>query len=92
MFEVSIMPGSEKFIVNGKTEFRKNPALPSVEMTKYTFRDGMGTKFEINSKENGYRTLEGEIVDVSLEISNDEFNKGRPKLKLVGVSKSQSLL
>jgi len=91
MFEASSMPGSEKQTVNGKTVFVKNPALAPVEMTKYTFRDGMGQKFEIMTKENGYRSLEGEIVDVALDVSTDDFT-GRTKVKLASVTKSQQAL
>jgi len=88
MFEASTMPGSEKQIVGGKTVFVKNPLLPTVEMTKYTFRDAMGQKFEVMTKENGYRSLEGESVDVTVDIATDQFT-GKTRVKLASVSKAQ---
>jgi len=55
---------------SGKTVFRKTGGM--VEMTNYIFRDSFGTTLEIQSKNNDYRTLEGEIVDIQVDISRND--------------------
>lgn len=85
MFERTMLPESTMKEVDGKKSFVKTGQ--EVEMTTYTFRDGMGDKFVILSKENGYRNLEGETVDIELDIKLNEFTR-KPALKLASIRKA----
>jgi len=89
MFEKTMMADSDMVEVGGKKSFVKNGKMS--EYTTYTFRDGSGDKLEILSKNNDYRNLEGEIVDVSLDVSYDGFSR-RVKTKLASVKKSDPTL
>jgi len=90
MFEKTMMPESEmKEGTDGKKSFVKTGK--EIEMTTYTFRDGAGDKLEFLSKENSYRDLEGEIVDISLEVKLNNFTK-KLQTKLVSVSKTDPSL
>jgi len=87
MFERTLMPESiMKKDDKGKTVFEKTGQ--KTEMTTYTFRDGFGEKLVFLSKENGYRSLEGETVDIELEVSYDEFNR-KSKVALISVEKTK---
>jgi len=88
MFERTMMPESTMETVNGKKEFVKTGK--EVEMTTYTFRDGFGDKLVMLSKENGYRDLEGELVDITLDVKYNDFTK-KTQTKLVGVQKAKQL-
>jgi len=87
MFEKVMMPESEmKEGSDGKKTFVKTGK--EVEMTAYTFRDGFGDKLEFTSKENGYRNLEGEIVDIEIDVKLNSFTR-KIQTKLSSVKKSQ---
>lgn len=86
MFESVSMPVSvaskdEK----GKTIFTKTGQME--EYTTYTFRDTFEKKIVFTTKNNNYRNLEGEFVDIELEIVYDDFNN-KVKTKLASVTKS----
>lgn len=87
MFERTMMPESTMKEVDGKKSFVKTGG--EVEMTTYTFRDGMGDKFVVMSKDNSYRTLEGKLVDVELDIKMNEFTR-KSQIKLASVREVQS--
>jgi len=87
MFERTMMPESTMKEVDGKKSFVKTGN--EVEMTTYTFRDGMGDKFVTMSKDNSYRTLEGEMVDIELDIKLNEFTR-KAQIKLAAVRKADS--
>jgi len=83
MWEKVMMPESKmdettkKFVKTGG---------PAIEMTKYTFRDITGDVLELTSKENNYRSLEGETVVLTLDITLDNF-KHVVRTKLARVDK-----
>lgn len=85
MFERTMMPESEMKVVNGKKEFIKTGK--EVENTTYTFRDSFGDKLIIMSKNNSFRTLEGEVVDLVIEVAYNDFQK-KNRVSLVSCSKS----
>lgn len=87
MFERTMMPESTMKEVDGKKSFVKTGS--EVEMTTYTFRDGMGDKFVTLSKNNDYRSLEGKLVDIELDIKLNEFTR-KPQLKLASVREVRS--
>jgi len=90
MFERVDMPESEmKEGADGKKSFVKTGK--TVEMTSYTFRDAAGSKLVVMSKENGYRSLEGEIVDVDLDVKFNDFTK-TIRVSLAAVRKAQPQL
>jgi len=66
--------------VAGKTVFNKTGK--TIEMTNYIFRDGFGEKLVAMSKDNAYRTLEGEMVDIAVDIQFNDFTK-KNKVSLV---------
>jgi len=86
MWEKTLMPVSviEKD-ATGKTSFKKTGE--KVEMTTYTLRDGFGDKIVLLSKENSFRTLEGEKVKILMEVKRDEF-KNKNKLSLSEIKKA----
>jgi len=89
MWEKTMLPESEMKDVDGKKSFIKTGR--EVEMTTYTFRDGMGDKLEFLSKENGYRALEGETVDIEIDVKLNNFTK-KIQTRLASVRKSQPQL
>jgi len=86
MFERTLMPESNMQVVNGKKEFVKTGK--DIEMTTYTFRDSFGDKLVFVSKDNNYRTLEGDLVDIVIDVVFNDFQK-KNQVKLVSVSKSR---
>jgi len=89
MFERTMMPESTMKEVDGKKSFVKTGN--EVEMTTYTFRDGMGDKFVTMSKDNSYRSLEGEMVDISVELKHNSFTN-KTQTSLASVAKAQPQL
>jgi len=87
MFENTDMPDSTMQEVNGKKVFVKTGKITA--MTTYTFRDGFGEKLIILSKDNTYRNLEGEMVDIILEVVFNDFQK-RNRISLVSCVKAKS--
>jgi len=86
MYEKTLMPESIMQEVDGKKKFVKTGK--DTEMTTYTFRDGFGEKLVILSKDNGYRNLEGETVDIVLEVVFNDFQK-KNTVKLASCEKSK---
>jgi len=84
-----MLPESEMKDVDGKKSFIKTGR--EVEMTTYTFRDAGGDLLQILSKENGYRSLEGEVVDVDLDVKMNNFTK-KVGVKLAAVRKADPQL
>jgi len=90
LWEKTMLPESEMQTNSaGKKEFIKTGK--EVEMTTYTFRDAMGDKLVFLSKENGYRSLEGEVVDIELDVKYNEFTK-KPQVKIASVRKADPSL
>lgn len=89
MFEKTMMKDSEMKEVDGKKVFVKNGQ--ETEFTTYTFRDSFGEKLVILSKENSYRALEGETVDIEVEIVYNEFGR-KNRVSLASVKKSAAAL
>jgi len=87
MWEKTLMPESIMEKLDGKTVFKKTGQ--KIEMTTYTFVDGFGEKLVFLSSENGYRNLEGETVDIVMEVEYNDFSK-KNRLKLESVAKSES--
>lgn len=85
MFSRKDLPASEMKEVNGKKTFVKNGLM--TEMTEYTFRDESGQTLVLLTKDNSYRTLEGELVDIVIDVSINDFT-GKVAVKLVSVQKS----
>lgn len=86
MWEKTMMP--ESVIVkgnDGKSSFSKTGKV--LEYTTYSFRDSFGDKFVFTSKNNDWRTLEGEQVIISLDLKFDEF-KRKTKISLSDVVKA----
>jgi len=57
----------------GKTEFTKTGKL--IEMTTYIFRDIVGEKLVILSKDNAFRSMEGKDVKITLDVVFNDFQK-----------------
>jgi len=92
MFEKVEMPESEmkENEKTGKKEFIKTGK--KVEMTSYTFRDAFGDKLVLLSKNNEYRNLEGETVDIEVELKHNAFtNKTQVSLAQVRKAQQQTL-
>jgi len=70
---------------DGKTVFTKTDK--DLEYTTYTFRDFVGEKLIFMSKNNNFRTLEGEDVIITLNIKFDEF-KRRNQYQLTNIEKA----
>lgn len=85
MWEKTLMPESIMAEEGGKKVFKKTGQ--KIEMTTYTFVDGFGEKLVFLSPDNGYRVLEGEIVDLVMEVEYNDFSK-KNRLKLEQVSKA----
>lgn len=86
MFERTLMPESIKSKdEKGKTIFTKTDK--EVEYTTYLFRDSFGDVLKFTSKNNDYRSLEGEYVNIVIDIAFNDFQK-KNSLKLVSVSKA----
>jgi len=89
MWEKTEMPDSD-MVTNektGKKEFVKNGK--TTEMTTYTLRDGFGNKFVVLSKDNSYRSLEGEMVEISVDLVYNDFNR-KTQIKLASMAKAKS--
>lgn len=83
MWEKVMMPESE---MDPTTKKFKKTGGPDIEITKYTFRDLVGDVLEITSKNNSYRSLEGESVVVVLDVNLNNFTK-KLAVKLARVDK-----
>lgn len=70
---------------DGKTIFTKTDK--DLEYTTYVFRDFVGEKIVLTSKNNSYRTLEGEDVTINLSIKYDDFNR-KNKISLTSIEKT----
>jgi len=82
------MPSSDRVVdENGKSSFKKNGKFD--DMTKYLFKKSTGESFEITTKNNQFRTLEGELVDITFVIVYDEFKK-KLGVKLFEIEKSKT--
>jgi len=79
MMSESVMGKDDK----GKTVFTKTGN--KTESTTYTFKDEYGEKLVFLSSNNNYRNLEGEEVEVQIEISHDDYNK-KNKVQLKSIS------
>lgn len=86
MWEKTMMPESVMQEVDGKKKFVKTGVM--TEMTTYTFRDGFGDILKILTKENGYRSLEGGQVVITLEVAWNDF-QNRNNVRLVSVEKAK---
>jgi len=73
MWERTLMPESTMVEKEGKKIFVKTGK--DVEMTTYVFTDITGDKLVLLSKDNSFRTLEGEEVIISLKIEYNDFSK-----------------
>lgn len=85
MWSVTKMPEPQKG-TDGKwlkgTDGKTLTTGKEIEYTNYYFRDSlMGEMFEIMSGQNGYRELEGKIVDVQLKLLKRTFN-GKSEMKV----------
>jgi len=87
MYEKTMLPESNMQEVNGKKQFVKTGK--ETEMTTYTFRDGFGEKLVVLSKDNSYRALEGEIVELTIDCVYNDFTK-KNRVSLVEVKKHVS--
>jgi len=87
MWERTLMPESSMQEVNGKKQFVKTGK--EVEMTTYIFTDLVGDKLVILSKDNNFRTLEGEEVIITVKIEFNDFAK-KNRVSLVGIEKAKS--
>jgi len=87
MWERTLMPESSMQEVNGKKQFVKTGK--EVEMTTYIFTDVVGDKLVILSKDNNFRTLEGEEVIITVKIEFNDFAK-KNRVTLVGIEKAKS--
>jgi len=85
MFEKTDMPSSDMKEVDGKKVFVKNGKFE--EMTTYTLRDGFGNKIVTMSKNNDFRALEGEIVDVELDLVFNDFTR-KTQVRLLSLKKA----
>jgi len=91
MWEAVFMPESVPVQDSeGKTSYKKTGN--KVEMTKYSFRDTFGTVLELQSKNNEYRSLEGEMVSIQIDISKNDFPGAKVKMpiKLLSVRKADA--
>jgi len=89
MWEKTDMPESKLVETNGKKSFEKTGKTE--EMTTYTFRDGFGEKLVILTKDNSYRALEGEMVDLSVGVVFNDFQK-KNRVALISCKKSDPAL
>jgi len=86
MFEKTMMGDSKmEKDKDNKTIFVKTGT--ETEHTTYTFRDSFGEKLVLLSKNNDYRKLEGEFVNVTLDVVFNDFSK-KNKVSLVSIEKS----
>jgi len=86
MWERTMMPESKMKEVDGKKQFVKTGQ--DVEMTTYIFTDIVGDKLVILSKDNSFRTLEGEEVIITLKVEFNDFSK-KNRVSLVSLEKSK---
>ena len=82
-----MMPESTMVEKDGKKQFVKTGN--EVEMTTYIFTDTFGDKLVILSKDNNFRTLEGEEVVITLKIEFNDFAK-KNRVSLVAIDKVKS--
>jgi len=87
MWERTMMPESNMVEKDGKKQFVKTGK--EVEMTTYIFTDTFGDKLVILSKDNSFRTLEGEEVVITVKIEFNDFAK-KNRVSLVGIEKVKS--
>jgi len=73
MWEKTEMPESNMGEKDGKKVFVKTGKM--IEMTTYTFRDFVGEKLVILSKDNAFRAMEGKDVDLTVEVVFNDFQK-----------------
>jgi len=85
MWEKTEMPESNIIEKDGKKSFVKTGKM--IEMTTYTFRDIVGEKLVILSKDNSFRLMEGKDVKIALDVVFNDFQKknrvGLSKLELI---------
>lgn len=86
MWDKVNMPESESKEVDGKKVWVKIPGK-FIEKTNYTFRDITGEKL-VAFGDNSHRTLEGELCDIELEVSYNDFTR-KNQIKLFGITKSK---
>jgi len=80
------MEESDMKKVDGKTVFIKNGKM--TDHTTYTFRDEVGDKLVLLSKNNSYRPLEGSEVNVLLKVEFNDFKRVN-KVSLESVEKAK---
>jgi len=73
MYEKTMLPESEMKEVDGKKQFVKTGK--ETEFTTYTFRDGYGEKMVALSKDNSFRDLEGSLVNITVDVTFNDFTK-----------------
>jgi len=74
MWEKTSMPESTMAKdKDNKTVFTKTGK--DIEMTTYTFRDFVGEKLVLLSKDNSFRTMEGKDVSLVLDVVFNDFQK-----------------
>jgi len=86
MWERTMMPESTMVEKDGKKQFVKTGK--EMEMTTYIFTDVVGDKLVILSKDNNFRTLEGEEVIITVKIEFNDFRK-QNRVTLVGIEKAK---
>lgn len=85
MWEKTLMPESTAGKdATGKSVFTKTGKM--IEMTTYTFRDVVGEKLVVLSKDNNFRTLEGEDVEIVLDVVFNDFQK-KNRVSLISLKK-----
>jgi len=87
MFERTMLPESIASKVEGKTVFTKTGK--EIEHTTYTFRDSFGDKLILLSLNSDYRAFEGELVDLTVSVVYNEFQK-KNNIKLISCSLSKN--
>lgn len=87
MWERTMMPESTMVEKDGKKQFVKTGK--EVEMTTYIFTDVVGDKLVILSKDNNFRTLEGEEVIITVKIEFNDFRK-QNRVSLVKLEKAKT--
>lgn len=73
MWEKTEMPESNIVEKEGKKSFQKTGKM--IEMTTYTFRDFVGEKLVILSKDNSFRQMEGKDVKIAIDVVFNDFQK-----------------
>jgi len=86
MWDKVNMPDSEMKEIEGKKTWIKIPGK-FTEKTNYTFRDIAGEKL-VAFGDNTHRVLEGELCDVELDITYNDFTR-KNQIKLSSIRKSK---